>query len=75
MKRGEIELGAISPSIADQLAAHGARQAKFGVNVEMLDRLAKAATLLHLHSCMTDDECNKARRRIMKKIIPEDIGS
>ena len=61
-----IELGAMCPSIAEQLAAMGLEQT--GKNVEMLDRLAKAITLMHLHGCLTDSESTKARQRLMKMV-------
>jgi len=61
-----IELGAMCPSIAEQLAAMGLEQT--GKNVELLDRLAKAITLAHLHGCLTDGESTKARQRLMKMV-------
>lgn len=61
-----IELGAMCPSIAEQLAAMGLEQT--GRSVELLDRLAKAITLTHLHGCLTDSESTKARQRLVKMV-------
>lgn len=61
-----IELGAMCPSIAEQMSAMGLEQT--GKNVELLDRLAKAITLTHLHGCLTDGESIKARQRLMKMV-------
>lgn len=62
----QITLGAMCQSIAEQLAEQGLEQT--GRSVDLLDRLAKAITLAHLHGCLTDSESTKARQRLMKMV-------
>ena len=59
-----ITLSALGPSIAEQLEEMGLEQT--GAKVELLDRMADAVTLLHLHGCLTDSECSRARGRVVK---------
>lgn len=61
-----IELGAMADSISKQLADAGYEAA--GKSGELLDRLARAITLTHIHGCITDGECSAARKRLMKQI-------
>jgi hypothetical protein len=62
----QIALGAMCSSIAEQLAEQGLEQT--GRSVELLDRLAKAITLAHLHGCLTDGESTRARQRLIKMV-------
>ena len=62
----QIELGAMAPKISEQMAAMGLEQT--GKSVELLDRLAHSITLAMLHGCLTDAECEKARKRLVKQI-------
>ena len=69
----QIILSALGPSIAEQLAKMGLEQ--IGKPVEMLDRFNQAITLLHIHGCLTDCECQKARKRLMKMVKIQKIVS
>jgi outer membrane protein assembly factor BamA len=61
-----IELGAMSDTIAKQLHDQGVEQ--IGKSVELLDRMANAITILYLHGCLTDSETDKARKKLVKQI-------
>lgn len=73
----KIELGALSPDISKQLEDAGFEAV--GISVDLLDRLANGITLVNLHGCITDRECERARQRLIKrikirpKILPEKI--
>lgn len=66
MSELSITLSALGPSIAEQLEKMGLEQT--GRDVKMLDRLASAITLTHIHGCLTDSECEKARKRLIKML-------
>ena len=68
----QIELGALSPSISEQLAAQGLEQTG-GDRVDLLDRMADAITLLYLHGYMTAGETERARKRLVKKLKPRQL--
>ena len=61
-----IELSALGPTLTEQLAAAGYEAS--GRSGELLDRLAHAITLTHLHGCLTDGECDRARKRLVRQI-------
>lgn len=66
MSTFSISLSALGPTISEQLASQGLIQT--GVKVDILDRLAHAITLAHIHGCLTDTETDRARRRLVKMI-------
>lgn len=61
-----IELGAMSDAIAKQLHDQGVEQ--IGKSVDLLDRMANAIAILHLHGCLTDGETDRARKKLVKQI-------
>jgi len=61
-----IELGAMADDISKQLADAGYEA--IGKSADLLDRLANAITLTHIHGCITDAECRAARKRLIKQI-------
>ena len=62
-----IVLSAMGPNITEQVAELGLEQVG-GKSLELLDRIAKALTIAHIHGCLTDGECEKARKRLMKNL-------
>lgn len=62
----QIEIGALADPISQQIRAANMKQV--GKPVEILDRLNSAVTLAHLHGCLTDAECERARSRLVKMI-------
>ena len=58
-KRIPIEFGALAQSISTQL----------GIKAVPLDNDADAITRLHVRGLLTDSETDKARKRLMKKIV------
>jgi len=61
-----ITLSALGPDISEQLKNQGLVQV--GESVEMLDRLNDSIILLHIKGCLTDAECERARKRLIKKL-------
>lgn len=61
-----IELGAMAPKISEQLES--ANLVQTGTDVSILDRLNHSITLAHLHGCLSDSECERARKRLINKI-------
>lgn len=68
-----IELGALTPSIEEQLSRMGLVQTG-RKSVELLDRIASAVTLCHIHGCLTDSECDRARKRLVKQLRLRDAA-
>lgn len=62
----QIELGAMCDPISKQIEDAGLKQQ--GKNVYLLDRLSQAITLVYIHGCITDSECRKARKRLIKQL-------
>ena len=58
----QIVFSALGPSVSQQMEAGGAKLK----NAELIDRLEHAVTMLHVHSCLTNAETDRARRRILK---------
>lgn len=61
----QIVLSALGPSITEQVLKMGLEHKG---SLKFLDRLADAATLLHLHGMLTDSEVNRTRTRIVKQL-------
>jgi hypothetical protein len=61
-----IELSALGNNISEQLENMGMEQ--IGTSVELLDKFNHAITLLHIHGLLTDSDCERARKRLIKKI-------
>ena len=65
-RKMNIKLGALCPSISEQLEKQGLEQ--IGKSIELLDRLADAITLTSIHGCLSESETNRARKRLVKMI-------
>lgn len=61
-----IELGALCDPISDQLKGRAPNH-----RLRFLDGHAESITRLHIHGVLTDSECDKARKRLMRKIQQE----
>ena len=68
----KIELGIMAPSISEQLSNASLKQT--GKSVGLLDRLNDAITILYIHDIITQGECEKARKRLVKEIITMQIS-
>jgi hypothetical protein len=63
----KISLSAMAWPISQQIKSAG--YAHIGKkNIETIDRLADATTLLMLHGAITEADCRKARKKIIKMI-------
>jgi hypothetical protein len=62
-ERRDIHMGALSPKLSDQLAGELPKS-----ELKWLDKYADAVTLLKVQSLLSEQEANKARHRIVKRI-------
>lgn len=59
-----VSFGAMAPPISHQLEFK---------KPELADKIAHSITLLHIQGIMTDKECEKARRRLIKMYEKNEI--
>ena len=62
----QLVLSALGPSISEQLENNGLEQT--GTPIELIERFHEAITLLHIHGLLSDSECNRSRKRLIKKV-------
>lgn len=67
----KIVLSALGPSIQEQLIKLGLEH--HGAKIEFIDALAHQVTLLHLQGILTDAECTRARKRVVKMLNLREI--
>lgn len=67
----KLNIGALGPTIAEQLAARGYRTS---MPAATLDRYEHAIHLLRLHGLLTDAESDRAFKRLIRELKAKPIA-